>query len=254
MQEIFTNFTLIEWVLVVFMFVWSGFVRSGLGFGGAALALPFMLLLRPDPIFWLPIIGTHLLFFTFITVIKKMSNVDWAYLLSSMKLIIIPKLLGVLGLVVLPTSVLVLIIYTIILAFALSNIFNIQLAGKQKWSERFFLILGGYASGTSLVGAPLIVAAYSQHVKKLQLRDTLFVLWFILVCIKMSAFVVLKVPLQWQFSLLLIPAATVGHLLGLRAHQWLVSGDDVMFRRYMGVGLAAVAIIGLINIMLNNGT
>lgn len=250
MQEIITHFTLAEWVFVFLMFVWSGFVRSGLGFGGAALALPFMLLLRPDPIFWLPIIATHLLFFTFITVIKKMSNVDWTYLISSMKLIIIPKLLGVLGLVVLPTSVLVLIVYTIILAFAFSNIFNIHLTGKHKWSERFFLILGGYASGTSLVGAPLIVAAYSQHVHKSQLRDTLFVLWFILVCIKMSAFVMLKVPLQWQFSLLLLPAAGGGHLLGLRAHQWLVSGDDVMFRRYMGVGLAAVAIIGLINLML----
>ena len=231
-------------MLALMMFTWSGFVRTGLGFGGAALGLPFMLLLKPDPLFWLPIIGTHLLFFTFITVIRRMSNVDWDYLWRSMKIMIIPKLIGVIGLVILPTQYLVIIVYTIILAFAISNIFNYHLNGRGKWAERFFLILGGYASGTSLVGAPLIVAAYSQHVAIKQLRDTLFVLWFVLVCIKMTALVVLDVPLQWGLSLLLLPVAGVGHLLGLRAHRWLLSGDDVQFRRYMGFGLAAISLIG----------
>lgn len=248
MSNIFSNFSSIEWVFVALTFVWSGFVRSGLGFGGAALGLPFMLLIRPDPLFWLPIIGSHLLFFTFITVIRRMSNVDWRYLRRSMKLIIIPKLVGVLGLVVLPTAVLVIIVYTLIIGFALSNIFNILLNGKSKWAERFFLILGGYASGTSLVGAPLIVAAYSQHVNKLQLRDTLFVLWFILVCIKMSALMMLNVSWQLPFTLILLPAAGIGHMFGLRAHDKLISGNDREFRRYMGLGLLAVSIVGLMNI------
>jgi uncharacterized membrane protein YfcA len=251
MSQTLELFSVSEWLLVILMFMWSGFVRSGLGFGGAALGLPFMLLLRPDPLLWLPVIATHLLFFTFITVIRRLSNVDWAYLRHSLKIMIIPKMIGVWGLVILPSVVLVVIVYGIILAFALSNIFNYKLSGKGKCSERFYLILGAYASGTSLVGAPLIVAAYSEHVAIRQLRDTLFVLWFILVCIKMSALAALHVPLQWQLSLLTLPAAGFGHWLGLQAHEKLISGDDVQFRRYLGVGLATVSVLGLANVILN---
>jgi uncharacterized membrane protein YfcA len=250
MADTLNLFSANEWLLVILMFVWAGFVRTGLGFGGAALGLPIMLLLRPDPLLWLPVVATHLLFFTFITVIRRMSNVDWTYLRRSMKIMIIPKMIGVVGLVILPTVILVVIVYGIILAFALSNIFNYKLSGKNKWSERFFLILGAYASGISLVGAPLIVAAYSQHVAIRQLRDTLFVLWFILVCIKMSALAALHVPLQWQLSILLLPAAGIGHMMGLRVHEKLISGDDVQFRRYLGIGLAAVSIVGLINVLV----
>lgn len=86
MTETLNLFSYTEWLLVLLMFTWSGFVRSGLGFGGAALGLPFMLLLRPDPLLWLPVIATHLLFFTFITVIRRLSNVDWAYLRHSLKI------------------------------------------------------------------------------------------------------------------------------------------------------------------------
>ena len=243
-------FSSAEWLLVLLMFIWSGFVRTGLGFGGAALGLPFMLLLRPDPLFWLPVVATHLLFFTFITLIRRMSNVDWSYLRRSLKIMLIPKMFGVLGLVILPAAVLVVIVYLIILAFALSNIFNYSLRGKGKWSERFLLVLGAYASGTSLVGAPLIVAVYSEHVAMRQLRDTLFVLWFILVCIKMTALASLQVPLQGQLSLLLLPAAAVGHLMGLRAHEKLMSSDDIQFRRYLGVGLALVSLLGLLNLVV----
>lgn len=250
MIETLELFSTKEWLLVILMFIWSGFVRSGLGFGGVALGLPFMLLLRPDPLLWLPVMATHLLFFTFITVIRRMSNVDWVYLRRSLKIMIIPKMIGVLGLVVLPSEVLVVIVYGIILAFALSYIFNYKLSGKGRWSERFYLILGAYASGTSLVGAPLIVAAYSEHVAIRQLRDTLFVLWFILVCIKMSALAALHVPLQWQLSLWLLPVAGVGHLLGLRAHETLIGGDDIQFRRYLGIGLATVSVLGLINVAM----
>lgn len=251
MASILSTFSSTEWLLVAMIFVWSGFVRSGLGFGGVALALPFMLLLRPEPIFWLPIAAQHLLFFTFITVIRRMSNVDWAYLWRSMKIMIVPKIVGVFGLVVLPSAVLAVMVYLIIIAVAFSYIFNVVLSGKNKRAEVFFLILGGYASGTSLIGAPLIVAAYSEHVKLNKLRDTLFVLWFILVCIKMTALISFSVSLQWRYSLLLLPAAGLGHLLGLRAHALLVGGNDVQFRRYLGLGLAAVSLIGLLNMALN---
>jgi hypothetical protein len=40
------------------------------------------------------------------------------------------------------------------------------------------LYLGAYISGTSLIGAPLIMTVYMVHVACEKLRDTLFVLWF----------------------------------------------------------------------------
>lgn len=57
------EFNTTELILIALIFIWTGFVRSGLGFGGAALGLPLMLFIYNQPIFWLPIIGTHLLFF-----------------------------------------------------------------------------------------------------------------------------------------------------------------------------------------------
>jgi len=50
-------------VLVSLIFLWTGFVRTGLGFGGAAIGLPLMLLIGGSPVYWLPVIGIHLLFF-----------------------------------------------------------------------------------------------------------------------------------------------------------------------------------------------
>jgi hypothetical protein len=48
------NFTSLELSLVALFFCWSGFVRTGLGFGGAALGLPLMMLVGGSPIDWLP--------------------------------------------------------------------------------------------------------------------------------------------------------------------------------------------------------
>ena len=59
--------------------------------------------------------------------------------------------------------------------------------------ESFLLLTGGYVAGTSLSGAPLMVAVYTRYVSPEQLRNTLFVLWFTLVAIKMSAFAALGV-------------------------------------------------------------
>jgi len=38
-------------VLTALIFLWAGFVRTGLGFGGAALGLPLMLILGGTPLF-----------------------------------------------------------------------------------------------------------------------------------------------------------------------------------------------------------
>ena len=57
------DFSSTQIIVISGIFVWSGFVRAGLGFGGAALALPLMLLVADKPLFFLPIIATHLLIF-----------------------------------------------------------------------------------------------------------------------------------------------------------------------------------------------
>ena len=66
------SFTALEFGLVALIFSWSGFVRTGLGFGGAALGLPLMMLVGGSPIDWLPIIGIHLLFFSGIALSKEL--------------------------------------------------------------------------------------------------------------------------------------------------------------------------------------
>ena len=76
---IFSN---VELFLVSLIFMWAGFVRTGLGFGGAALGLPLMLLIGASPVYWLPVIGIHLLFFSSLTLYKSIKKVDWAYLSS----------------------------------------------------------------------------------------------------------------------------------------------------------------------------
>ncbi len=50
------NFSNTEFALIWLIFIWTGFVRAGLG-------LPLMLLIGANPIYWLPIISIHLLFF-----------------------------------------------------------------------------------------------------------------------------------------------------------------------------------------------
>src|SRR5690606_16689795 len=102
-------------VLVALVFVWSGFVRSGLGFGGAVLSLPFLLLIDNRPLVYLPIISIHLLVFSSAIWIQNhyqrlqgklppelQSGVDWVYLKKALQIMIIPKLIGVLGLLTLP--------------------------------------------------------------------------------------------------------------------------------------------------------
>jgi len=99
------DLTPIQMLLVALLFLWAGFVRSGLGFGGAALGLPLMLFIEPDPLTWLPIIGTHLLFFSSLTLRTRLNNIDWGYLKQSSVLIVPAALVGVLGLISLPTLV-----------------------------------------------------------------------------------------------------------------------------------------------------
>ncbi len=242
------HFDLNQTLLVALIFVWTGFVRSGLGFGGAALGLPLMLFLDPQPLIWLPIIGSHLLFFSALTLRTRLHNVDWVYLKGSARLIVPAALVGVLGLVKLPTYWLLLFIYGVSLFYAFIWALDRAIHSHSAWVDRLLLLLGGYVAGTSLTGAPLMVAVYMRHVPKERLRDTLFVLWFVLVTLKMATFVALGVPLQLPAALALLPVAAIGHLVGLRAHAAIVRNDR-LFKRIVGLGLIGVSGLGLYQLL-----
>lgn len=238
------DFSLGQTLAVALLFVWAGFVRTGLGFGGAALGLPLMLFVHNDPLLWLPIISTHLLFFSALTLRTRLNNVDWQYLRRSSVYIIPPAIIGVFGLVSLPTLWLNVFIYSITLFYGLTWLFNRAIESRKNWVDKVLLVLGGYVAGTSLTGAPLMVAVYMRNVSKEQLRDTLFVLWFILVSIKMTTFIALSVDLHFPAALMLIPVAAIGHMLGLKAHDAIMR-NDLLFKRWIGGGLVIVSTLGL---------
>ncbi len=238
------HFDLLQTLLIGLIFLWTGFVRTGLGFGGAALGLPLLLFIDNQPLLWLPIIGSHLLFFSGLTLRTRLNNVDWAYLRRSSLYIIPAALVGVFGLLNLPNRWLLIFIYSITLFYAFIWVMNWAIHSRHDWVDKLLLILGGYVAGTSLTGAPLMVAVYMRNVAKTQLRDTLFVLWFILVAIKMSTFAAVGVDLHLLTALMLLPVAAIGHVLGLKAHD-AITRNDQHFKRWIGLGLMIVSGLGL---------
>lgn len=249
-----------QYALIGLIFAWSGFVRTSLGFGGAVLALPFLLLVLNDPLVFLPLIAVHLMIFSSWIAwrghvqakaagggeYQAKSNIDWRYLLKAMKIMIVPKLIGVVGLLTLPANVMTTIIFVIVLIYAIGYALNRPFQSKNKYLDAVLLALGGYVSGTSLIGAPLIVTVFASHVAKHQLRDTLFALWFILVSIKMVSFLIAGVDLQLIHHLWLLPCAFVGHLLGERVHRYMLSADSQVFFRALGIVLIVVSVLGLV--------
>ena len=228
-------FSSLELAIISLIFVWIGFVRTGLGFGGAVLGLPLLMLVGGSPIDWLPIIGIHLLFFSAIALVNALKTIDWSYLKKSLPWILPSKIIGVIGLISLPPTVMTLIVYSITFFYALTWAMNFNIASREGWVSRVLLILGGYISGTSLNGAPLLVAVYMQNIDIKKLRNTLFVLWFLLVTIKMGAFVIVDVYINWQFSLMLIPVAALGHFIGLKVHDRIIENDTLNSKDGWGV-------------------
>ncbi len=244
---IFHGFSMPKTAVTALLFVWAGFVRTGLGFGGAALGLPLMLFVHNDPRVWLPIISVHLLFFSGLTLRTRLHNVDWLYLRRSSVYIIPPAIVGVFGLLNLPILWLNIFIYGITLFYGAMWLANRAIQSGKSWLDKLLLIIGGYVAGTSLTGAPLMVAVYMHNVSKEQLRDTLFVLWFILVSIKMATFIAFSAKLYFLTALTLLPVAAIGHVLGLKAHT-VIMGNDLLFKRWLGGGLVVVSSLGLWNI------
>jgi uncharacterized membrane protein YfcA len=231
--------------------VWGSFVRSGLGFGGAVLTLPFLLLILNKPLVFLPLIAVHLLIFSSLTVAQNHrkdhsgTTINWRFLRHALLIMAIPKAIGVFGVITLPANVVSGFIFGIVTIYSLSYIFDRPIKSNNKLVDTSLLAIGGYVSGTSLIAAPLVVPVAAGQVPKEQLRDTLFVLWFILVTVKLVAFMMAGVNMQWVQHLWLLPCATIGHLMGLRFHAYTLQADTVVFFRVMGVGLLGVSAVGI---------
>lgn len=246
-MSFFPDFSVSQLFVTGLIFMWSGFVRTGLGFGGTVLGLPFMLLVHDQPIFWIPIVGSHLLLFSGLTLSNRLHNVDWRYLGVSGKWILPSAFAGLFGLLSLPNDVLLIVIYGITLFYGCLWALDKAIGSSSRAWDGFLLMLGGYVSGTSLTGAPLMIAVFMRNVALNQLRDTLFVLWFVIVVLKLLALIFVGVPLNLGAALTLVPAAAIGHVIGLRTHDWLLA-RDALCRRVLGGVLLSVSVLGLLQL------
>jgi uncharacterized membrane protein YfcA len=253
-----------QYAAIAMLFVWSGFVRSGLGFGGAVLTLPFLLMVHNAPLVFLPLIAVHLLFFSSLTIglahwrsrrggagrQDAGGTVNWGFLRYALPLMFIPKLIGVAGVITLPANIVSGFIFVLVSIYAVSYILDRPFQTRGGRFDPWLLMLGGYVSGTSLIAAPLVVPVAASRMPKEQVRDTLFVLWFLLVAVKLIAFVIGGVDLQWVHHLWLLPCAAVGHLLGLRFHTYTLRAETKVFFRVLGIGLLAVSLAGLLRLAI----
>ena len=230
-------------------------MRSGLGFGGAVLTLPFLLLVLNQPLVFLPIIAVHLLIFSSLAVYQShrsdhsATTVNWPFLKRALLIMAIPKAIGVFGVITLPASIISGFIFVIVSIYSISYILNRPLKSNNRYIDGILLAIGGYVSGTSLIAAPLVVPVAASQVPKEQLRDTLFALWFILVAVKLAAFVWAGVDMQWAHHLWLLPCAAVGHVIGLRFHDYALRSDTALFFRVMGLALLTVSLVGILRIL-----
>jgi hypothetical protein len=87
-----------------------------------------------------------------------------------------------------------------------------------------------------------------KNVAAHQLRNTLYVLWFTIVMIKMSTFVILGVELHLLTALTLLPIAAIGHVIGLKFHDAILKNDQ-RFKQVIGGMLVLISGLGLMNIL-----
>ncbi len=235
-------------IIIAIIFIWTSFVRTGIGFGGAALSLPFLLLFNQSALYWLPIIGIHLLFFTSLALRSSLKKVDWSYLKQAILWMFVPFFIGIFGIISLPDLYISIFIYSITIFYSILWLFDKTINSNNNNIDKFLLIIGAYIAGTSLIGAPLLVSVFMRNVAANFLRNTLFVLWFILVSIKMSTFIIVGVIIDWKFSLILIPIAAIGHLLGLKLHNSIMQNYQI-FKKIIAITLITISLFSLVKII-----
>lgn len=251
------NLHLLQYVAIGVLFCWSGFVRSGLGFGGAVLVLPFLLLIVDDPLVFVPLIAVHMLVFGVWISLRGVlaqrasadgaptSMVDWTYLARAMPWIVPSGLIGILGLLTLPPRVMSLIVFVIVIAYSISYVLARPIRSYGPKTDALLLALGGYITGSSLIGGPLMVAVFSSHVSRSHLRDTLLAAWVVLVVMKLASFIAVGVDLQFVHHLWLFPCVLAGHIAGERLHRRMLRAHPTRFFRWLGAVLLGVSLFGI---------
>ena len=220
-------------------------------------------MIHNDPLFFLPIISIHLLFFASLTLLPKRrqkedpsevaqvaATVNWRFVRYALLIMIIPKLAGVIGLLVLPPDLMNSIIFLLIAAYSVTYIVGQPLKSNSPLLDTLFLAFGAYISGTSLIGGPLVIAVAMRHVQSHEFRNTLFVLWTVLVSIKMGAFAYAGVDLQFAAALWLLPFAGIGHFVGLKFHQRLLQQSSQRFYQVLGMVLLIASLAGIAQILM----
>jgi hypothetical protein len=162
---------------------------------------------------------------------------------------IIPKLAGVIGLLVLPTDLMNIIIFVLIAGYSLTYILDKPMQSNSRVLDTIFLVVAAYISGTSLMGGPLVIAVALRHVKPEDFRNTLFALWCVLVTIKLIAFVIAKIDIQLMAALWLLPFAGIGHFIGLHFHKDLLKRDNRQFYQILGWVLLGTSFVGLAQVI-----
>ena len=240
------EFSPITIIVLMIAFWWSGFVRAGLGFGGAGLMYPVAFLVIDSVIFIVPIVGVHLLLFSGLSLARGgYKKVDWQTVSKLLLIILLPTLVGVFGLLQMPDFILLMTVYAILIVYSLSYIFNFK-SKPSPWLNVPILLLGGYVSGLSLSGAPLIAAVALQYLKKEQARESMYVLWFVLVTIKLVTLIAYDVDMNWEHHIWLLPMAIIGTIMGSRMHKKIQTMQNEQFYRWMGFALLALSLTGLI--------
>ncbi len=240
------EFTPLTIAILMLAFWWSGFVRAGLGFGGAGLMYPVAFLVVDSVIFIVPIVGVHLIVFTSYTLLKgDYKKIDWVTTRRLLLIILPAKIAGVFGLLQLPDLWLLMSVYIIIIFYSLGYIFDFKSNKPKKWLNIPSLLFGGYVSGLTLSGAPIIAAVAMQYLKKEQARASLYVIWIVAVTIKLSTLMYYNIDMQWQHQLWLFPVALVGTIMGNRMHDRLQQLNSRVFYRWMGIALLTLSLIGL---------
>lgn len=237
-------------VVLLIAFWWSGFVRAGLGFGGAGLMYPIAFLVVDSVIFIVPIVGVHLLIFTSITLARGgYKRVDWSTTWKLLLLMLPAKIIGVLGLLRMDEFWLLMVVYGILIVYAVSYILDIKIK-PSRWFNVPVLLLGAYISGLSLSGAPLIAAVALQYFKKHQAKESMYILWIVLVVMKLSTLTYYDIDMQWKYHLWLLPAAFVGNYMGTKVHDKIQTMQSQIFYRWMGIALLLLSLIGLFRHLL----
>lgn len=209
---------------------------------------PVALLAVDSIVFLVPIICVQLMIFSSVTLAREYTKIDWRVLSVLLAVILPTFMMGVFGLISFPEWILLAAVYAVIISYSIFYIFNLHTSSKSSWwVDGPILLLGGYVSGLSLAGAPIIAAVGLRLLQRNQLRATLFVLWFLLCAIKLGTLAYYEVDLQLRHQIWLLPCALVGHLIGMRLHERILQMQSPVFYRWMGVVLLILCLTSLAN-------